>query len=214
VIDGSFERSDARLPTRAQGDTRRARAFRTIGRVDGIRLATREDAGAIEALMRASIHDIFPAFYAPAQVASSIEYVGRVDRQLIDDGTYFVIDEARDIIACGGWSVRDKLYTGSAAGDEEDRWLDPVTEAAHVRAMFVRSDRTRRGLGTRILEASEAAAREAGYRRLTLMATLPGYELYERYGFRVVDRTAVEFPDGVSVECVEMDMDIRDRWPA
>jgi len=182
--------------------------------VDGIRLATREDAGAIEALMRASIHDIFPAFYAPAQVASSIEYVGRVDRQLIDDGTYFVIDEARDIIACGGWSVRDKLYTGSAAGDEEDRWLDPVTEAAHVRAMFVRSDRTRRGLGTRILAASEAAAREAGYRRLTLMATLPGYELYEQYGFRVVDRTAVEFPDGVSVECVEMDMDIRDRWPA
>src|SRR5262249_54213845 len=104
--------------------------------------------------MRASIRDIFPVFYDQAQVASSIEYVGRVDRQLIDDGTYFVVDEGREIIACGGWSVRDKLYTGSGPGDEDDRRLDPATDAAHIRAMFVRADRTRRGLGTRILAAS------------------------------------------------------------
>jgi GNAT superfamily N-acetyltransferase len=176
-------------------------------RVHGIRLATRGDAMAIEALMRTSIRDIFPAFYEPEQVASSVEYVGRVDRQLIDDGTYFVIDEGPDLIACGGWSVRDKLYTGST-DDDDDRRLDPATEAAHVRAMFVRGDRTRRGLGTQILAASEAAARAAGYRRLTLMATLPGFELYERYGFRVVDRTEVALPDGVMVACVEMDMDL------
>jgi GNAT superfamily N-acetyltransferase len=182
--------------------------------VDGIRLATPDDADAIEVLMRASIREIFPAFYSPGQVASSIEFVGLVDRQLIEDGTYFVIDEAGDLIACGGWSLRDKLYTGSAPGDDEDRRLDPATDAAHVRAMFVRADRTRRGLGTRILEASEAAAREAGFRRMTLMATLPGYELYERYGFRVVDRTEVALPDGVLVECVEMDMDIRENVPA
>ena len=42
-------------------------------------------------------------------------WVGRVDRQLIDDGTYFVIDEGPDVIACGGWSIRDKLHTGLGA---------------------------------------------------------------------------------------------------
>jgi GNAT superfamily N-acetyltransferase len=183
-------------------------------RVDGIRHATRDDAGAIETLMRTSIRDIFPAFYEAGQVASCVEYVGRVDRQLIDDGTYFVIDEGPELIACGGWSVRDKLYTGSGSDDEDARRLDPATEAAHIRAMFVRSDRTRRGLGTRILQAAERAARDAGYRRLTLMATLAGFELYERYGFRVVDRTSVPLPDGVLVACVEMDMNIRDELPA
>lgn len=164
--------------------------------------------------MRASIRDIFPAFYEPAQVASSIEWVGRVDRQLIDDGTYFVIDEGPDIIACGGWSIRDKLYTGSTPGDGEDRRLDPATEAAHIRAMFVRGDRTRRGLGTRILAASEAAARATGFRRLTLAATLPGFELYERYGFHVVERADVELPDGIRLACVWMDMDVREDVPA
>jgi GNAT superfamily N-acetyltransferase len=181
--------------------------------VDGIRLATPEDAGAIEELMRASIRAIFPAFYDARQVASSVEYVGRVDRQLIDDATYFVVDEGSALIACGGWSTRDKLYTGSDPDDDEDRRLDPDTDAAHVRAMFVRGDRTRRGLGTRILVASVTAARRAGYRRLTLMATLPGFELYERFGFHVVDRTEVRLPDGVMVGCVEMDMDIPDDPP-
>jgi hypothetical protein len=45
------------------------------------------------------------------------------------------------------------------------------------------------------------------------MATLPGFELYERFGFHVVDRTEVRLPDGVMVGCVEMDMDIPDDPP-
>jgi GNAT superfamily N-acetyltransferase len=40
--------------------------------------------------------------------------------------------------------------------------------------MFVRSDWTRRGLGTRILEACAAAAGVEGFRSLSLMATLAG----------------------------------------
>ena len=96
-------------------------------------------------------------------------------------------------------------------GENGDRRLDPSTEAAHIRAMFVRGDRTRRGLGTRILAASEVAARAAGFRRLTLAATLPGFELCERYGFQVVERLEVELPDGVRLACVAMDMDLADE---
>ncbi|MFL5799470.1 MAG: GNAT family N-acetyltransferase [Actinomycetota bacterium] len=53
------------------------------------------------------------------------------------------------------------------------------------RAMFVRSDWTRRGLGTRILEASESAEKSEGSRMLSLMWTLPGLPLYAKYGFTV-----------------------------
>jgi len=136
-----------------------------------LRLARPDDADAIQALMRASIRDIFPSFYDELQTASAVIHVGHVDRQLIDDGTYFVIEEAdatRPLVACGGWSRRGKLYTGSGDADDDVRLLDPTTEPARVRAIFVRGDRTRRGLGTRILEACEDAARREGFRDLVL----------------------------------------------
>ena len=178
--------------------------------VAGLRLARREDADAIDALMKASIADLFPAFYDERQTASSIVHVGSVDRMLIDDGTYFVIDEDRDLVACGGWSRRDKLYTGSGEGATDARRLDPATEPARVRAMFVRGDRTRRGLGTRILEACEAAARAEGFRDLALLATLPGVPLYQRFGFELIERSEIPLEDGVMVEVAAMTMPIRE----
>ncbi len=175
-----------------------------------LRLATPRDATAIDALMKASIADLFPAFYDERQTASSVVHVGSVDRMLIDDGTYFVIEEGEEIIACGGWSRRDKLYTGSGEGTTDARLLDPATEPARVRAMFVRADRTRRGLGTRILDACQAAARAEGFRTLALMATLPGLQLYQHYGFAVVDYSDVRLPDGVTLACAAMNKPIPD----
>jgi len=181
-----------------------------VSEVTSPRLATVDDAAAIETLMKASIADLFPAFYDARQTASSVIYVGHVDRMLIDDGTYFVIDEDEAIVACGGWSRRDKLYTGSGEGATDARLLEPATEPARVRAMFVRGDRTRRGLGTRILEACQAAARAEGFRTLALMATMPGLQLYERYGFEVIERTKITLPDGVTLACASMTMPIGD----
>lgn len=174
-----------------------------------LRLATLQDAPAIDDLMKASIAALFPAFYDARQTASSVVHVGSVDRMLIDDGTYFVIEEGGAIIACGGWSRRDKLYTGSGAGGSDARLLDPTTEPARVRAMFVRGDRTRRGLGTRILDACEAAARAEGFRTLALMATMPGPMLYERFGFEIIERVDIPLPDGVSIAGASMTMPIR-----
>jgi GNAT superfamily N-acetyltransferase len=173
-----------------------------------LRLATTEDADAIDALMKASIRAIFPAFYDERQTESAVRYVGEVDRTLIDDRTYFVVEEDGDLVACGGWSRRDKLYTGSGAGVEDARRLDPATEPARVRAMFVRGDRTRRGLGTMIIDACRDAARSEGFERLALMATLPGLQLYERYGFRIGQRTDIPMPDGSSIAGAAMEMPI------
>jgi GNAT superfamily N-acetyltransferase len=170
-----------------------------------LRVARPDDAEAIDALMKASIRDLFPAYYDVRQTASAIEHVGSVDRTLLTDGTYFVIEEdGEGIIACGGWSRRHKLYTGSGDAEDDDRLLDPATEAAHVRAMFVRGDRTRRGLRTLILEACEAAARREGFRELSLSATLPGIPLYARFGFVAVQPMRVRMPDGVEIDAVEM----------
>ena len=173
-----------------------------------LRLATFADAEAIDALMKASIRAIFPAFYDERQTASSVIHIGHVDLLLLDDGTYFVLEAGGEVVACGGWSRRDKLFSGEAAQENRVRTLDPATEAAHVRAMFVRGDWTRRGLGTRILDACRDAALAEGFRRLDLLATLPGAQLYERYGFRPGTPTEITLPDGVPVACIPMEMPI------
>ena len=139
-----------------------------------LRVATLADAPRIDALMKASAAAIFPAFYDATQTASAVRYVAQVDPDLLVDGTYFVIEDGGEVVACGGWSRRGRVYMGSANAPGDDRFLDPATEAAHIRAMFVRADWTRRGLGRRIIEASEDAARRMGFRRMDLVATLPG----------------------------------------
>jgi hypothetical protein len=116
--------------------------------MDALRPATPADAEVIDALTKASIAAIFPTTYDARQTASAIIHVATVDRMLLADGTYFVIEEDGDLVACGGWSRRHRMYTGSDASEDDDRLLDPAKDPAHIRAMFVRGDRTRRGLGT------------------------------------------------------------------
>jgi hypothetical protein len=99
-----------------------------------LRLATAADA--IDALIKAAIRDLFPGSYDARQTTSSIEHIGSVDRILIQDGTYFVVEVDGGLSACGGWSRPDKLYTGSGTGAHDARLLDPATEPARVRAMF------------------------------------------------------------------------------
>src|SRR6476660_3011076 len=118
-----------------------------------LRIATLADADQIDALMKESAAAIFPRWYGEREAASAIEHVAVADPMLLEDGTYFVLEAGGEIVACGGWSRRDRLYTGSGDGSDDARLLDPETEPARVRAMFVRDDWTRRGLGRRIIEA-------------------------------------------------------------
>ena len=148
---------------------------------------------------------IFPACYDATQTASAVRFVAQVDPDLITDGTYLVLEAAGEIVACGGWSRRGRVYTGSAPAPGDDRYLDPATEAAHIRAMYVRADWTRRGLGRRIIEASEDAARQMGFRRMDLVATLPGIPLYQAAGYvPTAEIEDVELADGVRLPCQAM----------
>ena len=154
--------------------------------------------------MEASIRAVFPAFYDAEQVESSVKHIGHLDLQLIEDGTYFVHEADGEIVACGGWSRRNKLFAGRGDAAGDNRLLDPATEPARVRAMFVRGDWTRRGLGRAILDACEDAARAEGFTQLVLGATLAGFPLYRAYGFEETGRMEVTMPDGVSVTVVAM----------
>jgi GNAT superfamily N-acetyltransferase len=155
--------------------------------------------------MKASTAAIFPEYYNARQTASALRHVAQADPMLVEDGTYFVLEAGDELVGCGGWSRRGRPYMGSAVSPDDERLLDPEIEAAHVRAMFVRPDWTRRGLGRRILEECEAAASRAGFRRLDLVATLPGVPLYRALGFTPTAEIAdIVLADGVLLPCLAM----------
>jgi GNAT superfamily N-acetyltransferase len=173
-----------------------------------LRIAGPDDAAAIDALMKESGAALFPAYYDERQTASAVRYVAQADPMLLADGTYFVLEAGGDLVGCGGWSRRDRLYTGSGDFEDDGRLLDPLTEPAKVRAMFVRGDWTRRGLGRRIIEECERAALAEGFRRLALLATLPGVPLYTACGFVPGEEIEVALEDGVTLACVAMEKPI------
>src|SRR5882672_5422648 len=103
-----------------------------------IRNASLDDVMAIAAVMRESVEQFGCDVYTPQQIASALRYICRPDEQLIIDGTYFVAMAAGEIIGCGGWSRRRKVYSGSAGSVSENDLLDPTSEPARIRSMFVR----------------------------------------------------------------------------
>ncbi|MFI7059456.1 GNAT family N-acetyltransferase [Kribbella sp. NPDC050124] len=172
-----------------------------------LRLAVSADGPAIAKLARASVLDLFPAYYDAEQTASAADHITTLDLALIEDGTYYVHEADGEVVSCGGWSRRNKLFNASTAGADE-RLLDPATEPARIRAMFVRSDWTRRGLGRAILTACADAAKAEGFTRLALMATLPGVPLYRAFGFTEVETVELPMPDGVLLGGVAMERPI------
>jgi GNAT superfamily N-acetyltransferase len=158
-----------------------------------LRVATAADLEPIAAVMRVSVLELFPRFYDARQTASATVHITHVDPTLAANGTYVVHDVGGEIVACGGWSRRGRPYTGSGDQPGDDRLLDPATEAAHIRAMFVRPDWTRRGLGRAILQGGHDAARD-GFRRRDLGATLRGVALYRAFGFLETEPLVVTIP--------------------
>ena len=134
-----------------------------------------------------------------------MRYVFGPDTQLIADQTYYVIEHnAAELVAAGGWSRRKTLYGGDQMKAESDPLLDPETDAARVRAFFVHPDWSRRGLARQLYDRCAADASMAGFRRLELMATLPGEPLYRALGFVEVERIEDQLPDGQVIPVVRM----------
>ena len=166
------------------------------------RLATADDIPALSAVMDLAIGQLQRGFLDQAQIASSRMIMG-LDRQLVADRTYFVVEEDGAVAGCGGWSRRATLYGGDHTPGRDAALLDPATEAARVRAMYTHPDFARRGVGRLILRLCEVAARAEGFTRLELMATLSGRALYSQCGY--TDLEAIEDArGGAAVPLVRM----------
>lgn len=151
------------------------------------RLASAEDIPEIMNLMEASIVENMKSFLSKEEIEAAKESMG-LDRTLIQDQTYFVIEVMKTaqtvMVACGGWGKRKTLYGGDHTDGRDDRFSDPATDPARIRAMYTHPEWIRNGLGSMLLDLGEAAAREAGFKTIELGATIPGLPLYEKQGYK------------------------------
>ena len=166
------------------------------------RLASRDDLEALGPLVDAAIGELQRPYLTGEQIASSRLIMG-VDTQLIDDGTYYVVQENGVIIGCGGWSRRATLYGGNHTPGRSAAFLDPASEPARVRAMYTHPRHTRKGVGRLILRLCEEAARAEGFSRIELMATMAGVPLYRACGYELVEHVE-DARGGVAVPLVRM----------
>lgn len=168
------------------------------------RLATADDIPALSVLMDASIAQLLKPVLSPAQVTASYSIMG-LDTQLIADGTYFLIACKGRIVGSGGWSKRATAFGGDHSPGRDARLLDPATEAAKVRAMYTHPDFARRGIGRMVLRLCEAAAAQAGFARVELVATMSGLPLYRACGYADVESFDQPTDAGTRVPLMRME---------
>jgi len=166
------------------------------------RTASLADIPALAELMPLSMAVMGGRVYSPKELEIVQQLIG-VDRQIIEDGTYFVAEADGKIVACGGWSYRKKLYGGAGVA-AAPAVLDPKTDPARVRAFFVHPDWTEHRLGTRMLKRCEDAARAAGFTRVELGSTRPGEPFYAKNGYLAMEWVTQTAPDGRSLALLRM----------
>jgi GNAT superfamily N-acetyltransferase len=167
------------------------------------RQAVRDDIAALTPLMRRAIKELLSPYLPAESVEASFEIMG-LDTQLIDDGTYYAVLDGETIVGCGGWSRRATLFGGDHSAGRDAALLDPMTDAARVRAMYTHPDWTRRGIGRFILSLCETAAAQEGFRRSELVATLAGEPLYRACGYGVIERFESATSSGVHIPLLRM----------
>jgi GNAT superfamily N-acetyltransferase len=169
-----------------------------------IRHADAADIPAMQALIARSAHALSAGHYSREQVEGALRSAFGVDTQLLRDRTYFLVEAGEELAGCGGWSFRRTLFGSDARADRDPEPLDPRSDAAKIRAFFIDPAFARRGLGSALLERCEQEARERGFRRFELMATLPGVRLYAARGYAGGTSVHWAMPGGLTIEFVPM----------
>ncbi len=174
-----------------------------------IRTVHASDIPTLHRLIEESVRGLQAGDYTQAQIEGALGGVLGLDAQLIEDQTYFIAEhrggEGQAVaVGCGGWSYRKTLFGSDHRPGREAALLDPETDAAKIRAIFVHPEWARRGIGSLILKHCEDAAVTAGFRSFEMGSTLTGVPLYSRKGYREIERIAVPLPNGETVAVVRM----------
>ena len=171
------------------------------------RKATLKDSPEIEFLMNLSINEIIGKIVDERQLEAAKESMG-LDTQLVEDGSYFLVFEKEQLIGAGGYSLRSTLFGGDHTPNRSDTMLEPGRDFAKIRAMYTHPDWIRKGVGSLVMNLGEEAAKNLGFKKCELMATLSGVLLYENQGYEPIEDVIYKAKSGKTVSMVRMEKEI------
>ncbi len=179
-----------------------------------IRLARHDEINILNDLIAESTKKLGRDDYSALQLKSAIQYMFRVDTQLIHDQTYFVIEKDGEIAGCGGWSKRKTMFgSNPSPGKAEENLLDPAKDAAKIRTFFIHPKFARQGLGNTLLKHCEQEAFKNKFTQFEMMATITGMNLYKTLDYKEVSNTSIMLPNRVSLPFVHMRKNLRELKP-
>jgi GNAT superfamily N-acetyltransferase len=152
-----------------------------------IRPAGPADVPVIHRLAERAVATLLAEHYTPEQLAAGEQtQLYQVEAELIDDGTYYLLEVDGLTVAGSEWSPRGSLHPPGAASDH-------AAEAgtATMRATYVDPQWTRRGFARLLAQVTETAAAIAGFRGFEAMCTPPSEALRRSLGYVVTERIEV-----------------------
>jgi len=166
-----------------------------------VRMAVRADIAAVDALLARSFPRLLKPDYPPSVLVTALPRISRAQPGLVTCGTYYVVEEAGQIIGAGAWT---RAVPG---GGKAQQGLGNVR---HV----VTDDRAvRRGVGRTLLTHVFAMARAAGISRLDCISTRTAVPFYAAMGFAVRGPVTISLAPGIDFPAVAMTCELSDQAP-
>ncbi len=97
-----------------------------------LRRATLKDVDALKCLIDASARGLSLADYSTSEVEAALLGTFGVDTQLIQDDTYWLIEDHQRIVAAGGWSYRAAICGSDTIPGRDSAVLKPDADAARI----------------------------------------------------------------------------------
>lgn len=158
-----------------------------------LRVATPDDAAAVDRLLAASYGTLMPSHYPEDILAGALPLITRANPELLGSGTYYlVVEPDGTVIGAGGWS-----HARPGSGKT-------IRRLGHLRHFATDPDKLGRGVGRLIHDRCLAEVRAAGLTRLEVYASLNAEGFYAAMGFLPVARVAVPLRPGVVFPSVRM----------
>ncbi len=147
-----------------------------------LRLASRRDFGAVDAVLAASYPRLLKNDYPPSVMVTAVPLLARANPSLLTSGTYYIAESSGGrILGAGGWTP----------GRRGTGW-------AEVRHLIVHWQHQREGIGRRLMTGILAEARRAGVRRMDAQATRTAVPFYEAMGFERLGAIDVSLRPGIT----------------
>ena len=158
-----------------------------------VRTAQASDLAALDLLFSTSYPALLKADYPPSLLVTAIPLIARANPRLIASGTFYVVTDASDeIVGAGGWTRAAPPGFQATGG------------VGNIRHVVTDKDRTRQGIGARLMRHILETASTAGLKRLDCLSTRTAVPYYSASGFQVLGPISVPLAPGIDFPAIRM----------